>query len=75
VPPLAQRTAGAPKYAATGEANPKTSSLSISQSAAGPVRASLIEKGIIYSAERGRIGFTVPGMTSFIARQPDDDDT
>ncbi len=60
--------------AATGEQSPKTSSLSISQSAAGPVRASLIKKGIIYSPERGRIGFTVPGMASFIERQPDDDD-
>lgn len=60
--------------AATGESNPKTSSLSISQSAASPFRASLIEKGIIYSSERGRIGFTVPGMASFIERQPEDDE-
>jgi hypothetical protein len=59
--------------AATGEPQPKTSSLSISQSAAGPVRASLIKKGILYSLERGRIGFTVPGMAGFIARQPEDD--
>lgn len=58
----------------TREANPKTSSLSISQSAASVARASLIEKGIIYSSERGRIGFTVPGMGSFIARQPSDDE-
>lgn len=58
----------------TGEPNPKTASLSISQSAAGPVRASLIKKGIIYSAERGRIGFTVPGMAAFIERQPEDDE-
>ena len=48
--------------AATGEPNPKTASLSIPQSTAGPVRASLIKKGIVYSAERGRIGFTVPGI-------------
>jgi hypothetical protein len=60
--------------AETGEPNPKTSSLSISQSAAGPVRASLIKKGIIYSPERGRIGFSVPGMAAFIERQADDDD-
>lgn len=59
--------------AATGEAHPRTSTLSIPQSAAGPVRASLIKKGIIYSAERGRIGFTVPGMEGFIHRQFDDD--
>lgn len=60
--------------AATGEPQPKTSSLSIPQSAAGPVRSSLIKKGIIFSAERGRIGFTVPGMSGFIERQPDDED-
>ena len=60
--------------AASGEPHPKTSSLSIAQSSAGPVRASLIKKGIIYSAERGRIGFTVPGMAGFIARQPDEDE-
>jgi AAA ATPase domain len=58
----------------SGEPNPKTASLSISQSAAGPVRASLIKKGLIYSPERGRIGFTVPGMAAFIGRQGDDDD-
>ncbi len=60
--------------AATGEPNPKTASLSIPQSTAGPVRASLIKKGIVYSAERGRIGFTVPDMAGFIARQPEDDE-
>lgn len=60
--------------AATGEPNPRTASLSIPQSAASPARASLIEKGVIYSPERGRIGFTVPGMASFVERQPEDDD-
>jgi hypothetical protein len=60
--------------AATGETQPKTASLSIPQSAAGPARAKLIKKGIIYSAERGRIGFTVPGMAGFINRQTDDDE-
>jgi len=58
--------------AATEEPHPKTSSLSISQSAAGPVRASLIKKGILYSPERGRIGFTVPRMAGLIASQPED---
>ncbi|MBB4855775.1 hypothetical protein HNP40_003184 [Mycobacteroides chelonae] len=58
--------------AVTGEAHPKTASLTIPQSASGPARASLIKKGIIYSAERGRIGFTVPGMAGFITRQPED---
>jgi hypothetical protein len=60
--------------AATGEAQPKTASLSIPQSASGPARAKLIRKGIIYSAERGRIGFTVPGMGGFINRQTDDEE-
>ena len=56
--------------AQTGQPAPKTSSLSIPQSTAGPFRAALIKKGIIYSPEHGRISFTVPGMASFIARQP-----
>lgn len=34
-----------------------------------PSRASLIAKGIIYSPQRGYVGFTVPGMSSFIERQ------
>lgn len=59
--------------AATGESAPKTSSLSISQSTAGPLRAAAIRKGIVYSPEHGRISFTVPGMASFIARQIDTD--
>jgi hypothetical protein len=58
----------------TGEEAPKTSSLSIPQRAAGPFRAALIKKGIVYSPEHGRISFTVPGMAAFIARQPDDDE-
>lgn len=59
--------------AQTGEAQPKTASLSITQNTAGPLRASLIKKGIVYSPERGRIGFTVPGMAAFIERQADDE--
>jgi DNA polymerase III delta prime subunit len=58
----------------TGEPDPKTSSLAIPQRTAGPFRAALIKKGIIYSPEHGRISFTVPGMAAFIARQPDNDD-
>jgi hypothetical protein len=46
--------------------------LSITQNAAGPHRASLIDKGIIYAPERGRISFTVPGMAAFITRQHED---
>lgn len=58
----------------TGEHAPKTASLSIPQSAGGPFRAALIRKGIVYSPEHGRISFTVPGMASFIARQPATDE-
>lgn len=58
----------------TGQHAPKTADLSIRQSTAGPLRAALIRKGIIYSPEHGRIAFTVPGMATFIARQPEDDE-
>lgn len=58
----------------TGQNAPKTADLSIRQSTAGPLRAALIRKGIVYSPEHGRIAFTVPGMASFIARQPDNDE-
>jgi hypothetical protein len=40
----------------------KTSSLT-------PARGKLIEKGIIFAPERGRVAFTVPGMAGFIERQ------
>ncbi len=39
-------------------------------SSLGPTRANLIAKGLIYAPEHGRIAFTVPGMASFINRQP-----
>lgn len=39
--------------------------------ALGPTRASLINKGLIYAPEHGRIAFTVPRMADFITRQPD----
>lgn len=38
----------------------------------GPTRASLIAKGLIYAPEHGRVAFTVPGMSAFIARQVHD---
>jgi hypothetical protein len=38
------------------------------RTALGPVRASLIAKGLVYSPEHGQIAFTVPGMADFIAR-------
>jgi AAA ATPase domain len=36
----------------------------------GPTRAGLIHKGLVYAPEHGLIAFTVPGMSSFINRQP-----
>lgn len=38
--------------------------------AIGPARSKLINKGLIYAPEHGRLAYTVPGMASFIARQP-----
>lgn len=60
--------------AETGQATPRTAELSIPQNTAGPLRAALIRKGIVYSPEHGRIAFTVPGMSAFIARQPRNDE-
>ncbi|WP_106214564.1 hypothetical protein [Kineococcus rhizosphaerae] len=40
-------------------------------SSLGPVRAKLIEKGLVYAPEHGVVAFTVPGMAAFIARQPE----
>lgn len=37
----------------------------------GPLRANLIRKGLVYAPEHGAIAFTVPGMATFIARQPE----
>jgi len=36
----------------------------------GPIRDSLIKKGLIYSPTHGQVAYTVPGMAGFIARQP-----
>lgn len=35
------------------------------------LRQRLIDKGIIYAPEKGRVAFTVPGMSSFIDRERD----
>ena len=35
----------------------------------GPIRANLINKGIIYAPEYGVVAFTVPGMAAFVLRQ------
>lgn len=37
----------------------------------GPTRAKLIHKGLVYAPDHGIVGFTVPGMAHFIARQPE----
>lgn len=37
----------------------------------GPVRAQLIEKGLIYAPEHGVVAFTVPGMEGFVTREMD----
>ncbi|SEP68371.1 AAA ATPase domain-containing protein [Microlunatus flavus] len=37
--------------------------------ALGPVRASLIAKGLVYAPEHGVVAFTVPGMAAFVTRQ------
>ena len=35
-----------------------------------PARDSLIKKGLVYSAERGTIAFTVPHFGTFLRAQP-----
>ena len=35
----------------------------------GPIRDTLIKKGLIYAPEHGHVAYTVPGMATFIARQ------
>jgi hypothetical protein len=35
----------------------------------GPIRDSLIRKGLIYTPEHGQVAYTVPGMAEFTARQ------
>jgi DNA-binding MarR family transcriptional regulator len=39
-------------------------------SSLSPARDSLIKKGLIYSAERGSIAFTVPHFGRFLRAQP-----
>jgi len=39
-----------------------------SQSAVGPHRHQLVEKGLIYSPKRGTVAFSVPGMGAYIER-------
>lgn len=46
--------------------------LQVRPASLSPARQNLIEKGIIYMPERGRVAFTVPNMASFIQRQFND---
>lgn len=41
-----------------------------SRNAIGPMRASLLDKGLVYAPDHGKLAFTVPGMAAFIQRQP-----
>lgn len=59
-----------------GEDGSKTSTvaerLQVKPASLSPARQNLIEKGIIYMPERGRVAFTVPNMATFIQRQFND---
>lgn len=48
--------------------------LSKKSTALGPIRANLINTGLVYAPEHGVVAFTVPGMAAFIQSQPDDID-
>ena len=37
--------------------------------ALGPVRANLINKGLVYSPDHGIVAYTVPAMAEFVKRQ------
>lgn len=43
--------------------------LASSQKATSVARGQLIDKGLIYSPEYGRVAFTVPGMADYLTRQ------
>ena len=45
--------------------------LSRKPSSLSPARDSLIEKGLVYSAERGQIAFTVPHFGRFLLERED----
>lgn len=57
----------------SGELEPTTRMiadlLATTPSSLSALREELIKKGLVYSPERGRVAFTVPGMTEFIQRQ------
>lgn len=43
--------------------------MNVKPASLSPARQNLIDKGIIYMPERGRVAFTVPNMAAFIRRQ------
>lgn len=58
--------AGSPSGVVAARVGKKVTSL-------GPVRASLISKGLIYAPAHGVVAYTVPGMAAFISRQPEEE--
>ncbi|MCB1282786.1 MAG: ATP-binding protein [Microthrixaceae bacterium] len=59
----------APDDGASSASSDVAGRLGKSLSSLGPARASLINKGIVYSPEHGSIAFTVPGMADFVRRR------
>ena len=61
-----------------GQSDASTSSLAaqlaLPASSLTSTRRSLIEKGVLYAPERGRVAFTVPGMAEYIARRAAEDE-
>ena len=55
--------AGTPTGEVAARLNKKVTAL-------GPVRANLINKGLIYSPDHGIVAYTVPAMAAFVIRQP-----
>jgi Mn-dependent DtxR family transcriptional regulator len=57
-----------------GEGSPSTADVATAlgrkPSSLSPARDSLIKKGLIYSAERGTIAFTVPHFGRYLRSQP-----
>lgn len=48
--------------------------MELAASSLGPYRARLIQKGLVYSPEHGRVAFTVPGMAEFVHRHREEID-
>ncbi len=61
---------GGPSGAAVGTSDVAVS-LGRKPASLSPARDSLIKKGLVFSAERGQIAFTVPHFGRYLLRQPD----